>query len=101
MSVNENQEFEAINQKVKERSVNVAEVRQTAANTYKEVRVRRKTKAITIMAVTIVALVIALRGINGLEVIGWINSSFKAVLMCATGCVAMFMQGYFWHEFKD
>ena len=50
MSINENQEFEAINQKVKERSVNVAEVRQTVADTYKEVCVRRKTKAIASMA---------------------------------------------------
>ena len=33
MSINENQEFEAINQKVKERTVNVEEVRQTVAET--------------------------------------------------------------------
>jgi uncharacterized membrane protein len=101
MSVNENQEFEAINQRTKERTVNVDEVRQNVADTYKAVKIRRKTKAITIMAVTLVVLVIALRGINGLEAIGWINGSFKAVLMCAAGCVAMFTQGYFWHEFKD
>ena len=101
MSVNENQEFEAINQKVKERTVNVDEVRQSVADTYKAVKIRRKTKAITIMAVTLLALVIVLRGINGLETIGWINGTFKAVLMSATGCVAMFTQGYFWHELKN
>ena len=101
MSINENQEFEAINQKVKERSVNVAEVRQTVADTYKEVKVRRITKALAIMTVTAVLLVIALRGINALEAIGWINNSFEVVLMVVAGSVAMFTEGYFWHEIKN
>ena len=101
MSINENMEFEAINQRTKERSVDVEAVRKTAADTYKEVKVRRKTKAIAIMAAVMVALVIALRGINALETIGWINSSFQVVLMCVAGGVAAFMQGYFWHEIKN
>ena len=100
MSINENQEFEAINQKVKERTVDYDAVRKNAAVNYKEVKVRRKTKAITIMVVTLLVLVIALRGINALEAIGWINNKMNVLLMCAAGSVAMFTQGYYWHELK-
>jgi uncharacterized membrane protein len=101
MSINENQEFEAINQKVKERALNVEEVRQTAADTYKEVKTRRITKAIVCMVATLLSLVIVLRGITALEAIGWINGYFQVVLMCVAGSVAMFLQGYFWHEIKS
>jgi hypothetical protein len=52
------------------------------------------------MAVTAVLMVIALRGINALEAIGWINNSFEVVLMVVAGSVAMFTEGYFWHELK-
>lgn len=100
MSINENQEFEVINQKVKERAVNVEEVRQNAADTYKEEKARRVTKAIINMAVTLLAMVIVLRGITALEAIGWINGYFQVVLMCVAGSVSMFLEGYFWHELK-
>lgn len=100
MSINESKEFEAINQRTKERTVDVEAVRKTAADTYKEVKVRRITKAITGMALTAVLLVIALRGINALEAIGWINNSFEVVMMVVAGSVAMFTEGYFWHELK-
>lgn len=101
MSINESKEFEAINQRTKERTVDVEAVRKSAADTYKEVKVRRITKAITLMAVTAVLLVIALRGITALEAIGWINNSFEVVLMVVAGSVAMFTEGYFWHELKN
>ena len=101
MSINESKEFEAINQRTKERSVDVEAVRKTAADTYKEVKVRRKTKAIALMAVTAVALIIALRGIAALETIGWINNSFEIVMMVVAGSAAMFTEGYFWHELKN
>ena len=101
MSINESMEFEAINQRTKERTVDVEAVRKTAADTYKEVKVRRITKALAIMAVTAVLLVIALRGITALETIGWINNSFEIVLMVVAGSVAMFTEGYFWHELKN
>lgn len=101
MSINESMEFEAINQRTKERTVDVEAVRKSAADTYKEVKVRRITKSITIMAVTAVLLVIALRGIIALEAIGWINNSFEVVLMVVAGSVAMFTEGYFWHELKN
>lgn len=100
MSINESKEFKAINQRTKERTVDVEAVRKSAADTYKEVRVRRITKAITCMAVTAVLLVIALRGIIALEAIGWINNSFEVVLMVVAGSAAMFTEGYFWHELK-
>ena len=81
--------------------MDVEAVRKTAADTYKEVKVRRITKALAIMAVTAVLLVIALRGITALETIGWINNSFEIVLMVVAGSVAMFTEGYFWHELKN
>ena len=101
MSINENMEFETFNQRTKERTVDVEAVRKSAADTYKEVRVRRITKSIASMAIIAVAMVIALRGITALETIGWINRSFEVVLMCVTGSVAMFLEGYFWHEIKN
>ena len=101
MSINESQEFEAINKKIKERSVNVEEVQQNAAETYREVVVRRKTKAIVLMAVTLVILVATIFGVTALEMIGWINETFRTVLMSVAGAVAMFKAGYFWHEFKN
>ena len=101
MSINENQEFEAINKKVKERTESVEESRQSAAGTYHDVQVRKKAKAILYMVAITVAFVLAIVVINALEVIGWINNSFKVVMMVAAGGVAMFNQGYLWHEFKQ
>lgn len=101
MSINENMEFEAINQKTRERTESVGDVRKAADEILKEIRVRTITKAIASMAAVMVALVIILRGITALETIGWINSSFQVVLMCVAGGVAAFMQGYFWHEIKN
>ena len=101
MSINESMEFETFNQRTKERTVDVEAVRKSAADTYKEVRVRRITRSIVRMALTALACVIALRGISALEAIGWINQSFEVVLMCVTGSVAMFLEGYLWHEIKN
>lgn len=100
MSINENMEFEAINKKVKERAVNVEEVQQAAADTYKEVKVRKTVRALALMAATFVAVVIVMRGINGLEIIGWINETFRNLLICVAGGVAMFNIGYLWRDIK-
>ena len=100
MSINENQEFEAINQKVKERTESVEGIRQNAADTYHNVQARKKAKAILRMVAITVAFVFAVVVINALEAIGWINSTFKVVMMVAAGGVAMFNQGYYWHELK-
>ena len=101
MSINENQEFEAINQKVKERTVNVEEVRQTVAETYREVRVRKKTKAMICIMAALGLFAIAAAGFWALEEIEWINYSFRLVLTAATGAVAMFKVGCFWQRAKD
>ena len=101
MSINESKEFETINQKVKERTYSVEEVRQTVADTYREVKARRTTKAIVSMIITITALVVAVIGITALEMIGWVNDIFCIVLMCLAGHGAMFKIGYLWHEIKN
>lgn len=101
MSINENQEFEAINQKVKERSESVEEVRQTVAETYREVRVRKKAKAIIFILVALGVFAIAATGFWSLEQIEWINHSFRLVLTAATGAVAMFKIGGFWERVKQ
>lgn len=101
MNINENQEFENINQKVKERAENVEEVRQTVAETYREVRVRKKTKAIICIMAALGVFAIAVTGFWALEEIEWINHSFRTVLTAATGAVAMFKIGGFWQRAKQ
>lgn len=100
MNINENQEFEAINQKVKERSENVEEVRQTVADTYREVLARKKAKAIACIMGVAAVLAIAVTGFWALEEIEWINHSFRTVLTAAAGAFAMFKIGCFWQKSK-
>lgn len=100
MSINENQEFEAINQKVKERSENAAVEFQSTEDFYHAKKVKAKQKAIMCIAVTVVILLVSVAGIIGLEYIGWINTTFRIVLLCLAGCMAMFKAGYFWREIK-
>ena len=101
MSINENQEFEAINRASKERSENVDEYRQTVADTYREVKARRKAKAIYHIVALVVLFASAIAFFYGLEVIGWINGTFRIVLMCVAGAVGMFKIGYYWHDLKQ
>lgn len=101
MSINENQEFETINQKVKERTENVEEVRQIEADTYREVRVRNKLKAMIWIMVACGVFATAATGFWALEEIEWINHSFRIVLTAAAGAVAMFMIGGFWQRAKQ
>ena len=101
MSINENQEFEAINQKTGERKF-VAETECQCKEEYHRVKKAKATKkAIVFMAVTFVALVATIFGITALEMIGWINATFRIVLICLAGSVAMFKAGYLWHEIKN
>jgi type II secretory pathway component PulM len=100
MGINENQEFEAINQKVKERSENVEEVRQAVADTYREVQARKKARGILCIMVVIAVLAIAVTGFWALEEIEWINHTFRIVLTAAAGAVAMFKVGCFWQKSK-
>lgn len=100
MSINESKEFEAINQKTGERKV-VAETECKCKEAIGKVTKKKNTKkAIVYMVVTLVALAATLVGINALERIGWINSTFSIVLMCLAGAKAMFNTGYLWHEIK-
>lgn len=100
MSINENQEFEAINQKVKERTESVEEVRQSAADAYREVQMRKKTKAVASIVGVATLLGCAVAGCWGLEEIGWINHTFRIVLTAAAGAAAMFKIGCFWQKSK-
>lgn len=100
MSINENQEFEALNRKTKERNESVEEEQQAVAENYREVRARRKAQSIAKIIVVAFALGVLLAGFWGLEQFGWINSTFRTVLMCVAGAVAMFKVGYFWNEMK-
>ena len=101
MSINESQEFEAINQKTAERKF-VDDTEHRSKEEYNRVKkAKAKKKAIVLLAVTLVALVASMAGIIGLEMIGWINDVFQVVLMCLAGAVAMFKSGYLWHEIKS
>ena len=101
MSINENREFEAINQQVKERSMKVEEVRQSVAESYREVKARRRAKAAGRIIIIAVLFAVSAAVFCGLEAIGWINDTFRIVLMCAAGAVAMFMIGFCWHDLKQ
>ena len=101
MSINESKEFEAINQKIGERKF-VAETEcQCKEEHHRVTKAKAKNKAILHLVATVVAFMVAVVGITALEQIGWINFTFRIVLMCLAGCVAMFKAGYFWHEIKN
>jgi hypothetical protein len=101
MSINESKEFEAINQKTSERKVSAQAVCCSTEEIYRAKKSKATKKAIVFMVITLVALVATLLGITALEQIGWINATFRIVLMCAAGAAAMFKTGYFWHEIKN
>lgn len=101
MTVNESKEFDSINQKIGERSF-IAETERQCKEAHNRLHKDKvKKRAIGLMAVTTVALIATVFGITALELIGWINSTFRIVLMCVAGCVAMFKAGYLWHEIKN
>ena len=100
MSINENQEFETINQKVKERTETVEEGRHTAAETYREVQMRKKAKAVACILGVAAVLGIAVTGFWALEEIEWINHTFRIVLSAIAGAVAMFKIGGLWREIE-
>lgn len=101
MSINEHKEFEAINKKTSERSAKAAAICHSTEEIYQAKKAKAKKMAIAFMAVTILLLAVAMVGITALQMIGWINPTFRIVLMCVAGSVAMFNTGYFWHEIKN
>lgn len=92
-TINERQEFEAINKKTSKRNADEDTVNHS-------IEVKAKTKAVISIVLTVFALAIVMAGIIGLYRIGWINDTFRIVLMCLAGAVASFKVGYFWHETK-
>ena len=100
MSINENQEFEAINQKTNERKSNATVECHSTEEIYRAKKAKAKKKAIVCIVITFSLLLVAAAGIIALEYIGWINTTFKIVLLCLAGCAAMFKTGFFWHAFK-
>ena len=100
MSINENQEFEAINQKTRERNVNATVECHSTEEIYRAKKVKAKKKAIACIFIIFAILVVAAAGIFALEYIGWINATFRIVLLCLAGGVAMFKTGYFWREIE-
>ena len=101
MSINENKEFEAINQKTSERNAAKSAVCCSTEEINRAKKVKAQKKAIVFMVVTLLALAVTMLGITALELIGWINNTFRIVLQCVAGCVAMFKTGYLWHEIKN
>ena len=101
MCIDESKEFEAINQKASERKA----AESAACCSTEEIRLARKAKAkkkaAVHMGVTLGVLVITMMSITALELIGWINDTFRIVLQCVAGCLAMFKAGYLWHEIKN
>lgn len=101
MRIDENKEFEAINQKASERKAAESAVCHSTEEIHRVKKSKAKKKAVLFMAITLAALVASVLGITALELIGWINDTFRIVLQCVAGCVAMFKTGYFWHEIKS
>lgn len=100
MSIDENQEFEAINQKTRERNESVAVECHSTEEIYRTNKVKARKKAIACIIVTLAILLVAAAGIFALEYIGWINTTFRIVLLCLASGVAMFKAGYFWREIE-
>ncbi len=98
--MNENQEFEFINSKTRERAVDEEATYKQAADTVKAFAVKRRKKAVMRMAVAALVAAAAWFGILGLADIGWINGSFCVVLLCAVGAWLAFKAGYYWREIK-
>ncbi len=101
MCIDESKEFEAINQKASERIAAENAVCYSTEEVHRARKAKAKKKAAVHMGVTLGVLVITMMGITALELIGWINDTFRIVLQCLAGCLAMFKTGYFWHEIKN
>lgn len=101
MSIDENKEFEVINQRSSERKAEESALCYNTEEIHRASNAKAKTKAAVYMGVTLGVLTITIVGITALELIGWINETFRIVLQCVAGGVAMFKAGYFWHEIKN
>ena len=100
MSINEINEFEAINKQSAERKFVEDTQRLCREEFHRVKKAKAKKKAIVSVIVTVIGLVAAMFGIIGLEMIGWINDTFRIVLMCLAGSMAMFNIGRFSNDLK-
>lgn len=99
--MSENQEFEFINSKTRERAADEEVSCQQAADTVKAFAAKRRKRAsLRVVADALVAAAAGF-GIVGLSQIGWINEIFCALLLYFDGFVLAFKAGYFWHEIKN
>lgn len=98
--MNENQEFERINQKTRERTEGEEASCKQAADTLKAFAAKRRKTAVMRMSVTAMVAAAAWFGILGLQSIGWINGSFCFVLLWVVLAWLAFKAGYHWHEIK-
>lgn len=100
MSINENQEFEQLNQQTRDRRAAAEAACYDTQAIYLDKKAKARKKASGRLVLCLVASLAAIVGIYGLEAISWISKEFSVVLMCAAGAVAMFKVGYFYHEMK-
>lgn len=100
MSINENQEFEQLNQQTRDRRAAAEAACYDTQAIYLDKKAKARKKASGRLVLCLVASLAAIAGIYGLEAISWISKEFSVVLMCAAGAVAMFKVGYFYHEMK-
>lgn len=98
--MNENKEFEFINNKTRERAADEEVSYQQAADTFKAFVAEKRKKACIRISVNSLMAAAAGFGIVGLSKIGWINEIFCAVLLCAVVVWLSFKAGYFWYEIK-
>ena len=101
MSINENQEFEVINRYSRERKADAAAEHHRAEEIQRAKKAKAQKKAIVCTLAAVSLMLAAGIGIFTLERIGWINTTFRTVLLCVTGCVGMFKSGYFWREVEE
>ena len=98
--MNENQEFEFINSKTRERAADEEVSHQQAADTVKAFAAKRRKRASLRIAADALVAAGAGFGIVGLSKIGWISEIFCGVLLCAVVVWLSFKAGYYWHEVK-
>ena len=101
MSINENQEFEAINQKINERKASDRAMCCSTEEIYRAKKEKAQKKAIVKMVVAALVAAGAMLSVIALAQFEWINATFCKVLLCVDGAVLAFKAGYLWHEIKN
>lgn len=90
MSINEINEFEAINQKTSERKFMAETERQCKEEYLRLQKAKAKKKSIASMVATILSMVMTMCCITALAITGCISTAFCIVLMCMAGTMGIF-----------